>query len=53
MQHNYEYETYERLGVEPPRSYYIPFGENQEFVFVHGILDRTKSNRLAKLPKVN
>lgn len=49
MQHNYEYETYERLGVEPPRSYYIPFGENQEFVFVHGILDRTKSNRLISL----
>ena len=25
MQHNYEYETYERLGVEPPRSYYLNF----------------------------
>lgn len=24
MKHNHEYETYERKGIEPPRSYYIP-----------------------------
>ena len=49
MQHNREYETYERVGVEPPRSYYIPFGEKQEFTFAHGILDRTKSDRFVSL----
>ncbi|WP_251546379.1 glycoside hydrolase family 2 TIM barrel-domain containing protein [Pumilibacter intestinalis] len=49
MQHNYKYETYERTGVEPPRSYYVPFGETQEFAFTHGILDRTKSDRFISL----
>ena len=49
MQHNREYETYERVGVEPPRSYYIPFGETQKFAFTHGILDRTKSDRFVSL----
>lgn len=49
MRHNYEYETYERVGVEPPRSYYIPFSETKEFVFAHGILDRTKSDRFISL----
>ena len=31
MLHKREYETYERKGVENPRCYYIPFGDNQEF----------------------
>lgn len=49
MKHNFEYETFARKGVEPPRSYYIPFGEAQEFAFAHGILDRTKSDRFISL----
>lgn len=49
MKSNHEHETYERAGVEPPRSYYIPFGEKQEFAFAHGILDRTKSDRFILL----
>lgn len=49
MRYNYEYETYERVGVEPPRSYYIPFSETKEFVFTHGILDRKASDRFISL----
>lgn len=49
MQHNREYETFERNGVEQPRSYYIPFGEEQEFAFAHGILNRKLSNRFLSL----
>ncbi len=49
MQDKRVYETYERAGVQPPRSYYIPFGEEQAFSFAHGILDRTASNRFASL----
>ena len=44
-----EYETYNRVGVEPPHSYYIPFAEKQEFAFKYGILDRTKSDRFVSL----
>ena len=36
---NNEYETLERIGVEPPRSYYIPFDETQAFVFKNKILN--------------
>lgn len=49
MIHNKEYETYDREGVEPPRSYYIPFGEEQSFAFKHGILDRSASSRFISL----
>ena len=49
MQNTQEYETFERAGIEPPRSYYIPFNEAQEFTFAHGILDRTKSDRFISL----
>ena len=49
MLHKREYETYERKGVEKPRGYYIPFGDNQEFAFSYGILDKVKSNRYISL----
>lgn len=49
MLHKREYETYERKGVEKPRCYYIPFGDNQEFSFLHGIPDMAKSNRYISL----
>lgn len=49
MKHNHEYETYERKGIEPPRSYYIPYNETEEFAFAHGILDRSKSDKYISL----
>ena len=44
-----EHETYDRKGVEPARSYYIPFAETQEFMFAHGILNRNVSDRFISL----
>lgn len=52
MKHNREYENYLRIGVEKPRSYYIPFGEEQEFAFRDGILDRRASDRFLSLDGV-
>lgn len=49
MIHNREYETYNRAGTEPQRSYYIPFDEKQDFAFSYGILDRKKSNGFLSL----
>ena len=49
MKHNHEYETYERVGTEKPRSYYIPFDEEQDFVFSHGIPNRKASERFISL----
>lgn len=49
MLNNKEYESFERKGVETPRSYYIPFSEGQDFVFAHGIIDRNKSERFISL----
>ena len=46
---NNEYETLERIGVEPPRSYYIPFDETQAFVFKNKILERNASERFIPL----
>ena len=45
-------ETWDRVGIEPPRSYYIPFSEAQEFAFAHGISDRTKSDHFVSLDGV-
>ncbi|MDE7395582.1 MAG: hypothetical protein K2M95_05655 [Clostridiales bacterium] len=44
-----EHETFQRVGVQPPRSYYIPFGEKTPFAFSHGILDRSASDRFVSL----
>lgn len=49
MRHNREFERFGRIGVEKPRSYYVPFGEEQKFVFRNKILDRTASERLISL----
>ena len=43
------FESFERIGVEKPRSYYVPFAENQAFAFANRILDRTKSERFISL----
>jgi hypothetical protein len=46
---NKEHEKLSRIGVEKSRSYYIPFAENQRFVFKHKIVDRSKSERFLSL----
>ena len=40
-----EYESFDRIGTMPHRSYYIPFAENEVIGTVHGIQDRTTSSR--------
>lgn len=44
-----EYETLNREGVLPARSYYIPFAESDKIKFSQGIIDRTKSSRFISL----
>ena len=39
-----EYLGYSSIGTMPQRSYYIPFLENETFVFKDKILDRTESS---------
>lgn len=46
---NREWEKLERIGVEPPRSYYIPFGVEEKFCFRNRIIDRTGSKRFISL----
>lgn len=41
--------SFDRIGVEAPRSYYIPFASEQAFSFQNGILDREKSQRFISL----
>ena len=47
-----EYESFERIGVEPHRSYYVPFAENDVIKTRYGIVDRTKSSRFLSLDGV-
>lgn len=44
-----EYESLARIGVEPHRSYYVPFAETDEVKTRYGIVDRTKSSRFTSL----
>ena len=44
-----ELESFKRIGVEPHRSYYIPFAENDIVKTKFGIIDRTKSSRFMSL----
>ena len=44
-----EFESFARIGVEPHRSYYIPFAEEDEIGQIHGIQDRTTSSRFLSL----
>lgn len=44
-----EYETFARVGVEPPRCYYVPFAQEQSFTFKHKIIDRSASKRFIGL----
>ncbi len=42
-------ESFDRLGTEAPRAYYIPFSQSTAFTFRHHILDRTASDRFISL----
>lgn len=44
-----EYESFDREGVEKPRSYYIPFGSDKQFEYRNGILNRQASDRFMSL----
>lgn len=44
-----EYESYARIGVEPQRSYYVPFAETDKIATRYGIVDKTKSSRFTSL----
>ena len=47
-----EYESFARIGVEPHRSYYIPFAETDKIKTVYGIVDRRSSSRFLLLDGV-
>ena len=44
-----EYERFERIGVEPHRSYYVPFAETDNIKRRFGIIDRKASSRFLSL----
>lgn len=47
-----EYESFARIGVEPQRSYYIPFAENDVVKTRYKIVDRKSSSRFTSLDGV-
>lgn len=49
MEHKREYEKLERIGVEKPRSYYIPFPKDKKFSYKNKIIDRKASERFISL----
>ena len=49
MNHKQEWTQFKRVGTQAPRSYYIPFDENQPFSFCNKITDRKASNRFVSL----
>ena len=44
-----EYQGLKRIGVEPFRSYYVPFDEQDKVKTVYGIVDRRSSSRFLSL----
>ncbi len=52
MHTNKEYESFERIGVEKHRSYYIPFAETDKVKNRFGIIDRRSSSRFLSLDGV-
>ena len=44
-----EFESFDRVGTTPHRSYYIPFGENDTVREKYGIIDRWSSSRFMSL----
>lgn len=47
-----EFESFKRIGVEPHRSYYIPFAKDDAVGEKHGIIDRKTSSRFMSLDGV-
>ena len=47
-----EWESFERIGVMPHRSYYVPFAPDDPVGTVHGIPDRRTSSRFLSLDGV-
>lgn len=47
-----EYESFQRIGVEPHRSYYIPFAEEDKVGTRFGIINRETSSRFLSLDGV-
>ena len=47
-----EFESFDRIGTTPHRSYYIPFAEKDNVGIKHGIVDRTTSSRFTSLDGV-
>jgi len=43
------HKNFDRVGIQPHRSYYIPFGVNDEVKTKYGIVDRTSSSRFLSL----
>ena len=46
---NKEYESTNRIGVLPQRSYYIPFDKSDDFIYKSNVIDRDKSSRFISL----
>lgn len=44
-----EYESFQRIGVEPHRAYYIPFAETDTVGMRYGIVDRKSSSKFLSL----
>lgn len=44
-----EYESFDRIGTEAQRSYYVPFAPEDEIKDKYGIIDRTQSSRFISL----
>ena len=44
-----EYEKFNRIGVMPHRSYYIPFAQEDRIATCYGIADRNSSSRFLSL----
>lgn len=44
-----EFESFDRIGTNPHRSYYIPFAETDVIGTKHGIIDRASSSRFTSL----
>ncbi|MBR6737194.1 MAG: hypothetical protein IKL82_02380 [Clostridia bacterium] len=47
-----EYLSFDRIGVTPQRSYYVPFNESDKVKNVYGIVDRKSSSRFLPLDGV-
>ena len=47
-----EYQSFNRIGVEPQRAYYIPFDETDSVKYKYGIVDRNSSSRFISLDGV-